>query len=262
VSRLSRDVLIIIPARHAASRFPGKPLAPLHGADGVARPLIEHSWRAAMALADIADILIATDHPAIAAAAATFDAACVMTSPAARNGTERCAEAVAALGASPSLVINLQGDSPVVARAHVEALIEAWRSGGGAVLTPMIRCTPAMRAHLAAEIAAGRPSGVFAAADHRGRALDFARAPIDDAPSAEWMLHVGVYAYEPAALARYTGWPPGALEQARSLEQLRFLENGEPIALVEVEPAPGGYADVNYPSDIAAVEALLRRRGA
>jgi 3-deoxy-manno-octulosonate cytidylyltransferase (CMP-KDO synthetase) len=262
VSRFRRDVLIIIPARHAASRFPGKPLAVLRGADGVARPLIEHSWRAAMALADIADVLVATDHPRVEAAAAAFGAACVMTSSDARNGTERCAEAVAATGASPLLVINLQGDSPAVARTHVEALVRTWREGGEAVLTPMIRCTRAMRAHLKAEISAGRPSGVFAVGDQAGRALTFSRKPPPSAALAEWNLHVGVYAYQPDALARYAGWPPGKLEQAESLEQLRFLENGEPVRLVAVDPAPGGYADVNYPSDIAAVEALLRQRGA
>jgi 3-deoxy-manno-octulosonate cytidylyltransferase (CMP-KDO synthetase) len=262
VSAAARDILIVIPARFASQRFPGKLLAPLRGADGVARPLIEHSWRAANALRDLADVVIATDDAAIAEAAAGFGARCVMTSTAARNGTERCAEAMAALETPPALVVNWQGDSPAIARAHVEALIAASRDGGGPVLTPFMRCSPAMRAHLAAEIAAGRPSGVFVVADRAANALYFSRSPIPWGQDADWRLHVGLYAYEPSALARYAAWPPGALEVAESLEQLRFLENGQPIALVEVEPAVGGYGDVNYPADIAKVEALLRERGA
>lgn len=256
------DVLIVIPARHAASRFPGKMLAPLRGADGVSRPLIEHSWRAAAALGDIADVVIATDDAMIADVAAGFGAQCVMTSSDARNGTERCAEVAARNGSATSLVVNLQGDSPAIARQHVEALVDMWRAGAGEVLTPFIRCSPEMRAHLAAEIAAGRPSGVFAVADRNHSALYFSRAPIPVAApyKADWKLHVGLYAYTPGALARYVEWPPGALETAEALEQLRFLENGQPIALVEVDPVEGGYGDVNYPSDIEKVEELLRRR--
>ncbi|AQA00723.1 hypothetical protein BWQ93_06595 [Sphingopyxis sp. QXT-31] len=255
-------MVIVIPARFTSERFPGKLLAPLRGADGVARPLIEHSWRAANALSDLADVVIATDAAAIADVAASFGARCIMTATTARNGTERCAEAVAALDAPPALVIDWQGDSPAIARTHVEALVAAWRSGAGAVLTPFMRCSPAMRAHLVSEIAAGRPSGVFTVADRATNALYFSRSPIPWGPETEWRLHVGLYAYEPAALGRYAAWPPGPLETAESLEQLRFLENGQPIALVEVEPAVGGYGDVNYPADIAKVEALLRERGA
>lgn len=262
MSDARRDVLIIIPARFGSLRFPGKLLSPLRGADGVSRPLVEHSWRAANALRDLADIVIATDDRAIADVASGFGARCVMTSATARNGTERCAEAVASLAEAPSLVINLQGDSPAIDRAHVAALIAAWRAGAGAVLTAFVRCSGEMRAHLAGEIAAGRPSGVFAVADGAGNALYFSRSPIPSDVNAEWKLHLGLYAYEPAILARYAGWQAGALEVAESLEQLRFLENGQPIALVEVDPVAGGYGDVNYPSDVEKVEALLRERGA
>ncbi|WP_447762574.1 3-deoxy-manno-octulosonate cytidylyltransferase [Sphingopyxis panaciterrae] len=259
---LRRDVLIVIPARHAASRFPGKMLAPLRGADGISRPLIEHSWRAAAALGNIADVVIATDDATIADVAANFGAQCIMTSSDCRNGTERCAEIAGQVSSTVSLIVNLQGDSPAIAWQHVKALIDAWGAGAGEVLTPFIGCSPAMRAHLTAEITAGRPSGVFAVADRQGLALYFSRSPIpvDPGVSAGWKLHVGLYAYTPAALARYAQWDVGTLEAAEALEQLRFLENGEPVALVKVDPVDGGYGDVNYPSDIEKVEELLRRR--
>jgi 3-deoxy-manno-octulosonate cytidylyltransferase (CMP-KDO synthetase) len=236
-------VLIVIPARYASVRFPGKPLALLNG-----RPLIHWTWEAAMRLSDLAEIVVATDDPRIADAVAGFGGQVAMTSPAARNGTERCAEAVA--GREVDLVVNLQGDSPLVRRGDVTALIDAWRDERGAeMVTPYVTCDDAMEAAILAEHRAGRVGGTTVVTDRAGRALYFSKLPIPFRS-----------AYTPAALARYAAWQPGALELAEGLEQLRFLEHGGSIATVEVPHFASGFWEVNNPEDIGVVGPLLDHR--
>lgn len=107
------SVCIVIPARYGSTRYPGKALAPLRGATGEARPLVRRTWDAARAVHGVERILIATDDERIAAAARAFGAEVAMTSPDCANGTERCAEALAALAPEPGIVVNLQGDAPL-----------------------------------------------------------------------------------------------------------------------------------------------------
>ena len=107
------SVLIAIPARYASTRYPGKPLVPLRGADGVSRTLVQRSWEAAMAVNGADRVVVATDDDRIRAEAEGFGAEVVMTSSECRNGTERCAEAHAALGGGFDIVVNLQGDAPL-----------------------------------------------------------------------------------------------------------------------------------------------------
>lgn len=249
-------VLIVIPARYASVRFPGKPLALLNG-----RPLVHWTWEAAMRLSDLAEIVVATDDARIADAVAGFGGQVAMTSPAARNGTERCAETVA--GREVDLVVNLQGDSPLVRRGDVTALIDAWRDERGAeMLTPYVTCDDAMEAAILAEHRAGRVGGTTVVTDQAGRALYFSKLPIPfRSPGAPRLkLHLGLYAYTPAALARYAAWQPGALELAEGLEQLRFLEHGGSIATVEVPHFAYGFWEVNNPEDIGVVGPLLDHR--
>ena len=251
--------LIIIPARYASLRFPGKPLSLLRAPDGTVKPLIAWVWEAAARAADIAETVVATDDRRIADTVEAFGGKAVMTSTTARNGTERCAEVLASLDREPGLVINLQGDSPLVRRSDIAALIAASRASSAPMVTPFVTCTPAMEAAILAETAAGRVGGTTVVIGQDGNALYFSKCPIPfRSPGAPPLkLHLGLYGYTPAALRRYAEWPPGILEQVEGLEQLRFLEHGVPVKTFEVPVFPDGFAEVNNPEDVAIVERAL-----
>jgi len=261
------EACIIVPARYASSRFPGKPLVALRGAGGTARSLLERSVLAARATG--LPVHVATDDDRIAAEAGRIGAPVIRTSSGCRNGTERVAEAVAVAALNAPIVVNLQGDSPLTPAHFVTALVDALRADPAILMaTPVLRCTAETVANLLADRAAGRVGATTAVCDRAGRALYFSKevlpftggqARLDG--QVPVFHHVGVYAYRPAALRAYTGWAPGPLERLEGLEQLRFLENGIPVHTVEVS-APGlEFWEVNNPSDIPLVEAALRRRG-
>lgn len=258
---------IVIPARWKSSRFPGKPLIALKGADGVEKPLIRRAWEAAMAAEGFAEVVVATDDDRIAEAARGFGAEVVMTPETCRNGTERCAAAVAALKAAPDVVVNLQGDAPLTPPWFVEALRDAM-AGGMPVATPVLRCDAAAHAAFLEDRAAGRVGGTTAVFDRNGRALYFSKEVIpytgrtfEAAETPPVWHHVGCYAYTPEALDAYTGWPEGELERWEGLEQLRFLENGVDIACVAVEARGRVFWEVNNPQDVARVETALASAG-
>ena len=117
------SVLVVIPARYASTRYPGKPLVPLTGATGKKRSLVERSWLAATAVTGVDRVVVATDDDRIRDAAEAFGAEVVMTSTKCANGTERCAEAHAVLGGGYDIVVNLQGDAPLTPHWFVEDLI-------------------------------------------------------------------------------------------------------------------------------------------
>lgn len=262
-------VLIVIPARFASSRYPGKPLVALRGAGGEAQSLIRRSWEAAMAVRGAERVVVATDDARIRDHAEGFGAEVVMTSTACRNGTERCAEAVAALGIRPGIVVNLQGDAPLTPAWFVEELTAALAADPAAeVATPVLNCTGAMRAELLADRAAGRVGGTTAVFGADGGALYFSKEvipfvaapPAPDAPSPVWH-HVGVYAYRPEALAAYSGWPEGRLEALEGLEQLRFLEHGRRVLCVPVEARGRQFWELNNPEDVPKIEAMMAAMG-
>lgn len=250
--------LIVIPARYASARFPGKPLVPLRGRHGEIKPLIAWVWEAASRVADL-DAVVATDDARIAEAVAAFGGRFVMTSTAARNGTERCAEALDRIHVEPDLVINLQGDSPLVRASDIAALIAAARASTAPMVTPFVTCTPEMEAGILAETAAGRVGGTTVVTGAGGEALYFSKCPIPyrSPGAAPLKLHLGLYGYTPEVLRRYAEWPPGLLEQAEGLEQLRFLERGATIQTFEVPPFTHGFAEVNNPEDVPIVERAL-----
>ena len=135
------SVLIAIPARFASTRYPGKPLAELKGATGQSLSLIERSWRAACAVNGVDRVVVATDDNRIKDAAEAFGAEVVMTSTECANGTERCAEAHAALGGGFDIVVNLQGDAPLTPHWFVESLVQGLISAPDAeIATPVLRC--------------------------------------------------------------------------------------------------------------------------
>lgn len=251
--------LVIVPARYASVRFPGKPLEPLTAPDGTSRTLVEWTWRAGVAAVGADRCIIATDDARIADVAAACGARWVMTDPVLRNGTERCAAALDALGENPDVVINLQGDSPLVPAGHLAALLDRFADAGVSVATPFVRCDAAMMDWIAAEQWDGRIGGTCVVARADGTAAYFSKRAIPFGATAAdpLKLHLGVYAYRPAALAAYAAMAPGTLEQAEGLEQLRFVEAGWPVHLVEVARPEHGIWEVNNPEDVTRVERLL-----
>lgn len=265
------QTVIVIPARFASSRYPGKPLAMLRDAQGVSKSLIERSWQAAMAVGGVSAVYVATDDDRIAEHAAGFGAEVLMTSPHCRNGTERCADALAALDQTPDLVVNLQGDAPLTPAWFVEDLITAMQNAPGdiAMATPVLRCDAATLVAFLEDRKAGRIGGTTAVFDCDHQALYFSKevlpyihpdkvATLDPVPV---FHHVGCYAYRPAMLGQYITWREGPLEALEGLEQLRFLENGQKILCVEVEARGKVFWELNNPEDIPRIEAALAQIG-
>jgi len=236
------SVTIIIPARYASTRYPGKPLVALTGATGVARTLVARSWDAAQAAAIEAKVVVATDDDRIAEHCADIGAEVVMTPIACRNGTERCAAAGRGLGLSDEdVVVNLQGDAPLTPPHFIDALVAAM-DAGATVATPVLRLDAEGLSGFREDRAAGRVGGTTAVFDRAMRALYFSKEVIpytgrDYAAGEEIPVfhHVGVYAYSVAALTAYASWPEAPLETLEGLEQLRFMENGAPVTCVEVD---------------------------
>lgn len=261
-------VLLVIPARHASTRFPGKPLVMLRGAGGRPRSLIERSHAAAGAVRGIDRIVVATDDQRIADHVAGFGGEAVMTPESCRNGTERCAVVAEAMP-DFDIVVNLQGDAPLTPPWFVEPLVATLREAGElAAATPVLRCDRRNLLRMREDRRAGRVGATTAVIDRRGRALYFSkeilphlgREPGEGEPLPVHH-HVGVYAYRRDALLRYVAMPEGELERWEGLEQLRFLENGLPLGCVSVDARGRDFWEVNNPEDVARVEAVLAELG-
>ncbi len=261
-------VRLYIPARYASSRFPGKPLAPLKGAGGAEKSLVQRTWEAAMEVRGVDLVAVATDDERIAEHARGFGAEVAMTSATARNGTERVAEAAAG-AAEGDIVVNLQGDAPLTPPWFLEALVEELRAAPESVgmATPALRCDAEALRLFQSERAAGRVGGTTMVMRPDRRAIYFSKEVLPFTPAGwtgaapEVWHHVGAYAYRPAALRAYLGWAEGALEKREGLEQLRFLENGAEILCVEVEARGRVFWELNNPEDTPRVEAALAALG-
>jgi len=260
--------VILIPARFQSTRYPGKPLVELKGAGGTPKPLIQRSVEAARKVVGVSGVFVVTDDERIADACTAFGVGVIMTSSECRNGTERCAEALAALH-GPDLVINFQGDALLTPPGFVEALIARMEQDSDAlVATPaMLLRSDEVRA-LQAEEAAGRVGGTTVVTDNAGRGLYFSKRLIPhlptgalDAEMSPVRLHVGVYAYRPEALERYVATPVSELETLEGLEQLRFLAAGIPVAVVDVATPSFALRELNNPEDVAPIEQALAEAG-
>ena len=238
----SRAVLGVIPARYGASRFPGKPLAELWG-----KPLLRHVWERARSARGLDALVIATDDDRIEEAARRWGAEVERTSKDCATGTDRVAE-VARRRSAAAIVLNLQGDEPELDAEAVSALVAGMRA------EPAVRmATLAHLEHDAAALAA--PDVVKVVVDARGFALYFSRADIAaGSRGGPALRHVGVYGFTREFLLEFASWPPGALESAERLEQLRALERGVAIRVYSgVRPMTG----VDTPEQLEALE----RRG-
>ncbi|MEI6414061.1 MAG: 3-deoxy-manno-octulosonate cytidylyltransferase, partial [Pseudomonadota bacterium] len=245
---------VVIPARFAATRLPGKPLLRIAG-----RPLIQHVFDRARQ-SGAREIVIATDDPRIAECASGFGAQVCMTAANHPNGSSRIAEVCDRLGwADDAVLVNLQGDEPCIPPGLIDQ-----------VATDLIAHPNSDIATLACPIQDREtifdPGVVKVVRDLQGFALYFSRAPIPwhregfgdsrgDVPEGLYWRHIGLYAYRAVFLRRYVHWPATPLEQAESLEQLRALERGSRIR-VSLTGAPTG-PGVDTPADVARVEAWL-----
>lgn len=260
------SVLVVIPARYASTRYPGKPLVDLRGATGEARSLIRRSWDAAMAVSGVDMVAVATDDARIADAARAFGAEVVMTATTCRNGTERCAEALGNLGYDYEIVVNLQGDAPLTPAWFIEDLVAGLRAHPDAqVATPVLRADGRALNGLLDDRRAGRVGGTTAVFGTDHSALYFSKEVIPytgqtyaDTDQTPVFHHVGVYAYRPQALMAYPGWAAGPLETLEGLEQLRFLERGIPMLCVEVAAQGRQFWELNNPEDVPRIESMLR----
>lgn len=259
---------IVIPARFESTRFPGKPLVGLRGAGGAIKPLIQRSWEAAVAAAGREMVWVATDDDRIAEAVRGFGGQLVMTSEQCRNGTERCAEAIHQLPGRPPIIVNLQGDAPLTPPGLIEALVAMLEKDARlAMTTPAIRCSATTYRHLATDSAEGRVGGTTVLFNRLQQALYFSKRILPyipdaaPAPHQHVHLHLGLYAYRRDDLIRYAAAPPSDLEQLEGLEQLRFLDQGQTVGVQPIDPVGWDCIELNNPSDVPAIEAVLSQRG-
>jgi len=246
-------ILGVVPARLRSERLPGKPLVEIGG-----RPLIEWVWRRVSAFTTLDACVVATDAEEVAAVCRSFGAVVAMTSPDHPSGTDRVAE-VSAMPpfAGYDIVVNVQGDEPLIDESTVAAAVAEVRRGMdiGTVATPV------------RELAAWHdPDVVKVTRRSNGAALYFSRSPIPfrrgGAPgeselcTERYLRHVGVYAFTPAALRQWVGLPVAALEEIERLEQLRPLAAGMTIGVGIVAAAEGG---VDTPADVERIAARLKQ---
>lgn len=263
------SVLIVIPARYASTRYPGKPLVALRGASGESKTLIERSWDAAMAVTGVDRVVVATDDDRIRDAAVGFGAEVIMTSPECENGTVRCAEVSKRIGQRFEIVVNLQGDAPLTPAWFIEDLVAGLRENTWAqVATPVLRADGRALNGFLDDRRAGRVGGTTAVFGANNRAMYFSKEVIPfvsktyaDEEETPVFHHVGVYAYRPEALEAYTGWTSGPLEQLEGLEQLRFLENAESVLCVRVAARGRQFWELNNPEDVPKLEAMMKMMG-
>jgi 3-deoxy-manno-octulosonate cytidylyltransferase (CMP-KDO synthetase) len=248
---------VVIPARYASSRLPGKALLTIAG-----KPMIQWVYERACA-SRAREVLIATDDLLIVSAAHSFGAETVMTAATHKSGTDRIAEVARLQGwGDCEIVVNVQGDEPVIPPALIDQVASVLESNPGAQIATLATPVTSISEFM-------DPNAVKVVTDEQGRALYFSRAPIpwdrDGAASglvsqrsfAGARRHVGIYGYRVGGLLRLAALKPTPLEQREKLEQLRALENGFEIRVADSVEQPG--PDVNTAADLERVTALLRR---
>ncbi len=251
LSTEATKVLAVIPARYGSTRLPGKPLVPLAG-----KPMLQHVVERVRRARSVSRTLVATDDERIVRAVESFGGEAVLTRPDLRSGTERAAAVAAQVNAA--VYVNVQGDEPLIEPAAIDLAVEALAS------EPEVQV-----ATLSVAISSPNdlmdPNVVKVVSDFEGNALYFSRAPIpwirDEKPAAAptHRKHIGLYAFRRDALLDFPTLPPGILERLEQLEQLRWLENGYRIRVVETEYDS---VSVDIPEDVERVEKLLREMGA
>lgn len=260
---------IVIPARFGSTRFPGKPLRTIAGV-----PLLQRVWALGASALGKDNVTVTTDDTRIADFCATIGAACVMTSPDIPNGTERAHAALKQLPPDVDQIINLQGDAvltpPWVIRAIMDAMVSDSSLG---IFTPAVRLTKDGLEKLRAAKASGEVGGTTVTFDNDHNALYFSKSIIpfvrtvaetakqNGADNLPVFRHIGLYGYRREALAQLVALPPGTLEQTEKLEQLRALENGLKIRVVEVDYRGRSHIGIDSPEDANRAESIIAAEG-
>lgn len=242
----SPKVLAVIPARHASVRFPGKPLTPIAG-----KPMIQHVYERVRQAGMVSQVVVATEDGRIKSAVEAFGGEAVMTRSDHRTGTDRVAEVAAHIPAD--FYVNVQGDEPLIDPGTIDALVAAMTEDDSVQLaTP---CTAIKHQDDIMD-----PNIVKVVRDFEGNSLYFSRAPIPwvrdtgGTVTARHWKHLGLYGFRRDALLEFPTLPPGELEHIEQLEQLRWLENGFRIRVVETEYDA---VSVDVPADVERVEKLI-----
>lgn len=238
--------VVVIPARYASTRFPGKPLVRLMG-----KPLIEHVYRQARKAKTVDGVIVATDDERILEAVRQFGGDCVMTASEHRSGSDRLGEVAGTLEAD--IIVNVQGDEPLIAPEVIDAVVAIHGSGQSPDIVTV--AVPIGSQHDFSD-----RNVVKVVTDSQGFALYFSRAPIPhgwNEGSGEALRHIGIYAYKKETLLNFVSLPASKLEQVEDLEQLRALENGMSIYVVRVDEFNG--IGVDTPEDISEVEDVMRK---
>ena len=241
---------VIIPARYASTRLPGKPLQTIAG-----KPMVQHVYEQAQK-SSASRVVVATDDQRIADAVTAFGGEWCMTNVKHESGTDRLCEAANNLGlADDELIVNVQGDEPLLPPENIDQLASIMANGNAAMATLSIPIESY------AEFI--DPNAVKVLADNNDRALYFSRAPIPWPRDASEQLptdyaaqrHIGIYAYRVSFLRQFVNWPMAALEQTEKLEQLRAMANGVAIYVQPAKVVPP--AGVDTAEDLARVRELL-----
>ncbi len=240
---MKKETAIVIPAREGSTRFPRKPLHPILG-----KPMISWVVEACLDIKE-ASIIVATDSHKIAEIAEKKGAKAIIVKGNIKSGTERVYRAVDGMGFS--YIINLQGDEPAVTSSHIIPIINFLRNNSHPqVVTMKYPCN---------KEDAKDPNVVKVICDSQKRAIYFSRSPIpyNRSGTVKYFKHIGIYGFTHSALSRFVNLAPTYLEKSESLEQLRLIENGIPIKVLD---APSDTVGVDVPEDIEKVEKILLKR--
>ena len=229
--------IAIVPARFESTRFPGKPLVTI-----AQKTMIQHVYERSLQAESVSEVIVATDALRILEAVQAFGGQARMTSPLHRSGTDRVAEVAAASDAD--VIVNVQGDEPMIEPGVIDQAINAAQRRDADIVTLMTPLDPAQ---------ADDPNRVKVVVDRKGNALYFSRSRIPSRGTS--FLHIGLYAYRVRFLKLFTKLDPTPLEQAERLEQLRALEHGFRIRVVEVESKSWG---IDTPEDLERYLAIIR----
>ncbi|KAL8505891.1 hypothetical protein ACS0TY_016931 [Phlomoides rotata] len=249
-SKFRSRVIGIIPARYASSRFQGKPLVSILG-----KPMIQRTWERAKMAASLDHVVVATDDYKIAECCKGFGADVVMTSESCRNGTERCNEALQKLGKKYDVVVNIQGDEPLIEPEIIDGIVKALQAAPDAVFSTAVTSLKPEDAF--------DPNRVKCVVDNHGYAIYFSRGliPFNKSgkvnPQFPYLLHLGIQSYDANFLKIYPELPPTPLQLEEDLEQLKVLENGYKMKVIKVDHECHG---VDVPEDVEKIESYMQQR--
>ncbi|RAL38145.1 unnamed protein product [Cuscuta campestris] len=243
-------VIGIIPARYASTRFPGKPLQHILG-----KPMIQRTWERAKSATTLDRVVVATDDDKIAECCRGFGAEVIMTSESCRNGTERCNEALQKLEKKYDVVVNIQGDEPLIEPEIIDGIVLALQAAPDAVFSTAVTSLKPEDAF--------DPNRVKCVVDNRGYAIYFSRGliPFNKSgkvnPRFPYLLHLGIQSYDAKFLKIYPELQPTPMQLEEDLEQLKVLENGYKMKVIKVDHEAHG---VDTPEDVHKIEQFMLQR--